>query len=136
MLNYKPQINLFEQLKIINQENNLKKKLQKDIRLTYMSNLEETTKVERLKILKQIQIYIRREEFNHIAIYLETIKFNIKNLEKFSNKKIKYSGERLPKNKGQLENSKDRLTFLNKLVTSQVKLMDIILLKILWINLE
>lgn len=118
MLNYKPQINLFQELNNINHENNLKKKLQKDIRLTYMSQFDENKKKERLKILQQVQIYIRREEYNHLAIYLETIKFDIKNIKKESDEKIEYTLSGLPKEKGNLENSKDRMTFLQKLVTS------------------
>ena len=119
MLNYKPKINLFEELKNINQENNLKKKLQRDIRITYMSKFDESKKHERMKILQQVKIYIRREEFNHLSIYLETIKFNRQNIKKNNQDKIKYINDKLPKNKGQLENSKDRMTFLQKVVTTQ-----------------
>ena len=112
------QINLMDELNAITKENTLKKKLQKDIRLSYMSSFNENRKIERLKVFQQIQVYIKRQEIIELRNYIK--KYSLKDDTLFKNKdlKIKYKKTKLPP-RGQLENSKDRMGFLNHLITSQ-----------------
>ena len=116
-LNYKPEINLFEELEGFISENTLKNKLQKDI--SYMSNKIEMEKSMRLKIFKDIQILLKNNKLNELFdYYVKKINENNKNLIKNFDGKIHY--EKKPNiNNELLENSKDRLTFLNDIVTSQ-----------------
>lgn len=115
-LNIQPSINLLDELNAINKENALKKKLQNNIKLTYMSESDSNKKIESLKIFQQIQIYIKRMDLDKLKEYMEK---NVKSTTiKNSEDKIEYKNSKKIET-GQLENSKDRLLFLNKLITSQ-----------------
>lgn len=112
------QINLMDELVAINKENTLKKRLQGNISVSYMSKFNEDRKVERMKVFKQIQVYIKRVDYEKLEEYCKKNNNSNVNMKKNFNDKIEYKKiEKIPK--GQLENSKDRLQFLNKLITSQ-----------------
>lgn len=112
------QINLMEELNAINKENALKKRLQDNISLTHMNNFNETRKVERLKVFQQIQVYIKRRDFSKLSEFTKQNLLKDDNMHKEFTDKIEYNKPKR-KSTGQLENSKDRLVFLNKLITSQ-----------------
>jgi hypothetical protein len=117
---YQPQINLFAELENINRENKLKKKLENDIKLTHMSLFDENRKVQRLKVFNQIQLYIRRNELNELQDYLKKEGHIHENtFERNFDGKKKHKGSNISNSEGLLENTKDRLHFLNKIVTSQ-----------------
>lgn len=121
----RPEINLMDELNAINKENKLKKKLQENI--SYMSRHYEVQKNKRLKIFKQIKDYLKYEDLDQLTIFLKKNMIVDKNMIKNSDKKIEYTGNKdfLGNIKRKipiedLENSKDRLTFLNQLVIMQV----------------
>lgn len=114
------EINLMDELVAMNEENALKKRLQKNISLTYMNNFNENRKNQRIKVFQQIQVYIKRSDFQKLKEFYNKNSLPDNNLL-FKNSpttKIKYNK---PPNipRAQLENSKDRLVFLQKLITSQ-----------------
>ena len=114
------QINLMDELNAINKENALKKRLEKNVlkQYTYMNNFNEARKVERLKVFQQIQVYIKRRDFEKLSDFSKKNVNPNKNMIKESNNKIPY--KKVKKiTSGQLENCKDRLSFLNKLITNQ-----------------
>ena len=83
-----------------------------------MSHINESQKKERLKVIDQVRIYIKRYEYKPLQTYLNNINFDNKLIKNFNEKKT-YIGDIHKSPRGQLENSKDRMTFLNKLITSQ-----------------
>ena len=112
------QINLMDELVAINKENALKKRLQENISLTYMNNFNETRKVERMKVFQQIQVYIKRGDFDKLSEFCKKNANPDENMNKEFQEEIKYKKTKsIPTS--QLENSKDRLVFLNKLITTQ-----------------
>lgn len=120
------EINLFDELDAINKENKLKKKLQENIHLSYMSKQYELQKTQRLKVFQQIQYYLKRRDLDKLKDFVDKNMVNNKNIIKNSIEKLEYTSNRdflgnkkRKKEVDDLENSKDRLTFLNRLVTTQ-----------------
>jgi len=115
---YINEINLMDELIAINQENTLKKRLEENISLSYMSNFNESRKIERIKFFQEIQVLIKREDFGKLSefckenVCIDEVHKNFDNI-------LEYKKPLNKINRGQLENSKDRLLFLNQLITNK-----------------
>lgn len=68
-----------------------------------------------LETFNKIKLYLERRELNELENYMQNLNEN-KIIKEF-NKKIIYN-QKINYPKGQLENSKDRLTFLNNIITN------------------
>ena len=113
------EIDLYKELEFIQRENNLKKKLEKDIDISTMNEFDAKRKKERIEtVFPQIRNLLRVGDLRGLQDYIDKNSANDKLLIKDFDGKINYREKILVK-RGQLENSKDRMEYLSQLITKQ-----------------
>ena len=113
------EIDLFKELEFIQRENKLKKTLEKDIEMTSMNTFDTKRKHERVTIVfPEVKKLLQLGDLRGVQEYLESKSNNDKTLIKNFEGKIPYQNKPLSF-RGQLENSKDRMDYLSRLITKQ-----------------